>query len=84
MHLNIIRIEAVNSSNGLVLKLPLLHGCAQRNMTDAHSEVCILLTLGAQVICMPGTGKVVMYMVTQRYKYRVPMRKKNRLIAMDL
>ena len=44
----------------------------------------MLLTLGAQVMCMPGTGRVVMYMVTQRYKYRVPMRKKNRLHAIDL
>lgn len=35
-------------------------------------------------MCMPGTGRVVMYMVTQRYKYRVPMRKKNRLLAIDL
>lgn len=33
---------------------------------------------------MPGTGRVVMYIVTQRYKYRVPMRKKNRLLAIDL
>lgn len=33
---------------------------------------------------MPGTGRVVMYMVTQRYKYRVPIRKKNRLLAIDL
>lgn len=46
--------------------------------------VASLLTLGAQFICMPGTGRVVMYMVTQRYKYRVPMRKKNRLITIDL
>lgn len=46
--------------------------------------VCLLLTLGAQVMCMPGTGSVVMYIVTQRYKYRVPMRKKNRLLAIDL
>ena len=44
----------------------------------------MLLTLGAQVICMPGTGRVVMYIVTQRYKYRVPIRKKNRLLAIDL
>lgn len=44
----------------------------------------MLLTLGAQVMCMPGTGKVVMYMVTQRYRYSVPMRKKKRLSAMDL
>lgn len=43
-----------------------------------------LLTLGAQFICMPGTGRVVMYMVTQRYKYRVPMRKKKRLMTIDL
>lgn len=35
-------------------------------------------------MCMPGTGSVVMYIVTQRYKYRVPMRKKNRLLAIDL
>ncbi len=48
------------------------------------SDVHMLLTLGAQTICMPGTGRVVMYIVTQRYKYRVPMRKKNRLLAMDL
>lgn len=33
---------------------------------------------------MPGTGRVVMYMVTQRYKYRVPIRKKNRLLTIDL
>ena len=33
---------------------------------------------------MPGTGRVVMYMVTQRYRYSVPMRKKNRLLAIDL
>lgn len=46
--------------------------------------VISLLTLGAQFICMPGTGRVVMYMVTQRYKYKVPMRKKNRLITIDL
>lgn len=51
---------------------------------DARSDVYMLLTLGAQVICMPGTGRVVMYMVTQRYKYKVPMRKKNRLHAIDL
>lgn len=44
----------------------------------------MLLTFGAHVICMPGTGRVVMYIVTQRYKYRVPMRKKNRLLAIDL
>lgn len=44
----------------------------------------MLLTFGAQVMCMPGTGKVVIYIVTQRYKYRVPMRKKNRLHAIDL
>lgn len=44
----------------------------------------MLLTLGAQVICMPGTGRVVMYMVTQRYRYKVPIRKKNRLLAIDL
>lgn len=48
------------------------------------NDVCKLLTLGAQVICMPGTGRVVMYIVTQRYKYSVPMRKKNRLHAIDL
>ena len=51
---------------------------------NAHSDVCMLLTLGAQVMCTPGTGRVVMYIVTQRYKYRVPMRKKNRLHAIDL
>ena len=44
----------------------------------------IILTFGAQVMCMPGTGRVVMYMVTQRYRYSVPMRKKNRLLAIDL
>lgn len=46
--------------------------------------VVSVFTLGAQFICIPGTGRVVMYMVTQRYKYRVPMRKKNRLITIDL
>lgn len=51
---------------------------------DVDEQVVRLLTLGAQFICMPGTGRVVMYMVTQRYKYRVPMRKKNRLITIDL
>lgn len=48
------------------------------------SDVFMLFTFGAQVICIPGTGRVVMYMVTQRYKYRVPMRKKKRLLAIDL
>lgn len=49
-----------------------------------RSDVCVPLTFGAQVICIPGTGRVVMYIVTQRYKYRVPMRKKKRLLAIDL
>lgn len=41
-------------------------------------------TLGAQTMCWPGTGSVVRYMVTQRYMYRVPIRKKQRRPTMDL
>ena len=33
---------------------------------------------------MPGTGSVVMYMVTHRYRYNVPMMKKNRRPTIDL
>ncbi len=35
------------------------------------------LTFGAHSMCMLGTGRVVMYMVTIRYKYNIPCRKKN-------
>lgn len=40
------------------------------------SRICVMLTLGAQLKCIPGTGRMVIDMVTQRYKYKVPRRKK--------
>lgn len=46
-----------------------------------QSEV---LTFGAHWKCMPGTGSVVTYMVTQRYRYNVPMIKKNLRPTIDL
>lgn len=48
------------------------------------TEPRCICTLGAQVICIPGTGKVVTYIVMQRYMYRVPIRKKNLLATMAL
>lgn len=41
-------------------------------------------TFGEQLKCMPGTGRVVTYMVIQRYRYSVPTMQKNLLLMMDL
>lgn len=53
-------------------------------LADTIGTIGIILTFGAQVMCMPGTGRVVMYMVTQRYRYSVPTMKKKRRPMMDL
>lgn len=42
------------------------------------------LTFGAHWKCIPGTGSVVTYIVMQRYRYKVPMIKKNLRPTMDL
>lgn len=34
--------------------------------------------------CIPGTGKVVTYIVMQRYRYKVPIIKKNLRPTIDL
>lgn len=47
----------------------------------AHSE---MLTFGAHWKCIPGTGRVVTYIVIQRYRYKVPMIKKNLRPTIDL
>lgn len=41
-------------------------------------------TFGEHLKCIPGTGRVVMYIVIQRYKYSVPTMKKNLLPIIDL
>ena len=47
-------------------------------------SVVSLCNLGAQTMYFAGTGRVVSYMVTQRYMYRVPSRKKNLRPTIDL
>lgn len=42
------------------------------------------LTFGAHWKCIPGTGNVVTYIVMQRYRYNVPMIKKNLRPTIDL
>lgn len=42
------------------------------------------LTFGAHWKCIPGTGRVVTYIVIQRYRYKVPMIKKNLRPTIDL
>lgn len=41
-------------------------------------------TFGEHLKCIPGTGRVVMYIVMQRYRYSVPTMKKNLLPMIDL
>lgn len=43
-----------------------------------------LITFGEHLKCIPGTGRVVMYMVTHLYRYSVPTMKKNRRPMIDL
>lgn len=42
------------------------------------------ITFGEQLKCMPGTGRVVTYIVIHRYKYNVPTIQKNLLPIIDL
>lgn len=44
----------------------------------------IICTLAEHLKCIPGTGRVVMYMVMHRYRYSVPTMNKNRRPTIDL
>ena len=58
---------------------PILHYTLDLYIDNEHHP-----TFGEHLKCMPGTGRVVIYMVTQRYKYSVPTMKKNRRPMIDL
>ncbi|VCW66105.1 unnamed protein product [Gulo gulo] len=57
---------------------------SRRPLGQRDTRTRAQFTFGEQLKCMPGTGRVVTYMVIQRYRYSVPTMQKNLLLMMDL